>query len=83
MFEDACDAMRRSMTDETTPPKLQDEQVELLLLLANGEQIRSIAETLDLSEGGVLDLIRRTVDDLQCETMSHAVATAMRRGLIT
>ncbi len=72
------DGMRR----EPSEPQLTDREYEVLRMLADGESTRGIAERLSYSERTVKNIVRDLLVKLNCKTRAHAVAHAVRQGVI-
>ena len=51
-------------------------------MLADGESTRGIAERLSYSERTVKNIVRDLLVKLNCKTRAHAVALAVRQGVI-
>lgn len=63
-------------------PPLTDRQVEVLRLMADGHGNEAIARTLSCSKHTVKNVIYELMGQLQVHNRSHAVAHAVRTGLI-
>ncbi len=72
------DAIRR----EPSEPQLTDREYKVLRMLADGESTRGIAEQLSYSERTVKNIVRDLLVKLNCKTRAHAVALAVRQGVI-
>ncbi len=66
------------------PPELllSDREYEVLRMLADGESTRGIAARLSYSERTVKNVVRDLLVKLNCKTRAHAVALAVRQGVI-
>jgi DNA-binding CsgD family transcriptional regulator len=67
---------------EPSEPQLTDREYEVLRMLADGESTRGIAERLSYSERTVKNIVRDLLIKLNCKTRAHAVAHAVRQGVI-
>jgi DNA-binding CsgD family transcriptional regulator len=67
---------------EPSEPQLTDREYEVLRMLADGESTRGIAERLSYSERTVKNIVRDLLVKLNCKTRAHAVAHAVRQGVI-
>lgn len=67
---------------DAPPPLLTARQLAVLRLTANGHTIRSAARVLGKSEHAVADLMHRVHERLGVRSSAHAVAVALRLGLI-
>jgi DNA-binding CsgD family transcriptional regulator len=63
-------------------PLLSEREQQVLRMLAEGETTRGIAERLSYSERTVKNIVRDLLVKLDCKTRAHAVALAMRQGVI-
>jgi len=63
-------------------PGLSEREHLVLRMLAEGESTRGIAERLSYSERTVKNIVRDLLSKLNCKTRAHAVALAVRRGVI-
>jgi DNA-binding CsgD family transcriptional regulator len=61
---------------------LNDRELTVLRLLADGEVTRSIAEQLNYSERTVKSIVAGVLEKLECRTRAHAVGLATRQGMI-
>ncbi len=61
---------------------LSEREVEVLRLVADGQDTAEIARTLNYSERTVKNVLHDVTTRLQLRNRSHAVAYAMREGLI-
>ena len=61
---------------------LNDREVDVLRLLADGESTREIAERMSYSERTVKNIVHGLLVKLECRTRAHAVALASRQGVI-
>jgi len=64
------------------PPGLDDRDVEVLHLMADGMSTAVIAERLAYSESTIKNIIHAIVGRLGARNRAHAVAIAVRAGLI-
>ncbi|HUB73231.1 MAG TPA: response regulator transcription factor [Solirubrobacteraceae bacterium] len=62
--------------------QLSDREYDVLRMLADGESTRGIAERLSYSERTVKNIVRDLLSKLDCRTRAHAVALAVRQGVI-
>ncbi len=67
---------------EPAEPQLSDREYDVLRMLADGESTRGIATQLSYSERTVKNIIHDLLEKLNCKTRAHAVALAMRQGVI-
>ncbi len=65
------------------PPELSKREREILRLLASGMTNEAIGRELFISPETVRTHVRRAISKLGAKTRTEAVATALRRGLIT
>jgi DNA-binding CsgD family transcriptional regulator len=63
-------------------PQLSEREHEVLRMLAEGESTRGIAERLNYSERTVKNIVRDLLVKFDCKTRAHAVALAVRQGVI-
>ena len=63
--------------------RLDERRLEVLRLLAAGETTKSISAKLAYSERTIKTVIRDLETELSARSRAHAVAEAMRQGLIT
>jgi DNA-binding CsgD family transcriptional regulator len=63
-------------------PQLSEREHQVLRMLAEGESTRGIAERLNYSERTVKNIVRDLLVKLDCKTRAHAVALAVRQGVI-
>jgi DNA-binding NarL/FixJ family response regulator len=63
-------------------PQLSEREYSVLRMLADGESTRGIAERLSYSERTVKNIVRDLLVKLNCKTRAHAVALAVRQGVI-
>lgn len=62
--------------------KLTPREMDVLRLLADGEDTRGIASELAYSERTVKNLVHEVLVKMNCRNRAHAVATAARQGVI-
>lgn len=62
--------------------RLTDRELKVLVLLAEGESTRGIAERMAFSERTVKNLVHDVLTKLNCRNRPHAVAHATREGII-
>jgi DNA-binding NarL/FixJ family response regulator len=62
--------------------RLAGREVEVLRLLAEGENTKEIADNLCYSERTVKNIVHDVLMKMNCRTRAHAVATATRQGVI-
>ena len=62
---------------------LSDREIAILLQVANGQANKQIAQTLSISEDTVKSHLKSIYAKLDVDDRAHAVATAIRRGIIT
>jgi DNA-binding NarL/FixJ family response regulator len=62
--------------------QLTDREFDVLRLLADGSSTRDIAEHLSYSERTVKNIVHDLLAKLNCRTRAHAVAFAVRHGVI-
>ena len=81
----ASEAVGRSRTevrDEPLVEPLTPREEDVLDLLAEGLSNREIAGRLHLTEGTVRNYVSTIIAKLQANDRTHAVVTALRRGLV-
>jgi DNA-binding NarL/FixJ family response regulator len=61
---------------------LTERELEVLRLLADGASTRELAQRLSYSERTVKNIVHDLLAKLGCRTRAHAVARAVRRGVI-
>ncbi len=71
-----------TMTSAHPDTRLSSRQKEIAQLIADGLSSEEIAERLSLSEATVKTHVRLLRERLSARTRSHAVAIALRKGLI-
>ena len=78
------DAVRAAATPERAAPRsrLTPREREVLRLVADGHPTREVARRLCYSERTIKNVVRDAVAKLEARTRSHAVAKAVRAGLI-
>lgn len=64
-------------------PRLSPRQLEILRLVTQGLRNKQIAHRLDISETTVKSHLRVIYSQLETTSRTEAVATALRRGLVT
>jgi DNA-binding NarL/FixJ family response regulator len=83
---DLLGALLRSISPETLDLKpaarLNDREQQVLTLIADGLPTREVAEQLCYSERTVKNVLHDVVTKLNARSRSHAVAYAVREGLI-
>lgn len=62
--------------------QLTPKQIQVLQSCANGEAYRETAKVMNLSPDYIKNLSHRAQVFLGCDNRTHAVAVALRRGLI-
>jgi DNA-binding NarL/FixJ family response regulator len=62
--------------------QLNARECEVLRMLADGDTTREIALRLSYSERTVKSIVHDVLEKLDCRTRAHAVALAVRRGVI-
>ena len=62
--------------------RLTDREFDVLRLLADGGSTRDIAQRLSYSERTVKNIVHDLLAKLNCRTRAHAVAFAVRHGVI-
>jgi DNA-binding NarL/FixJ family response regulator len=67
---------------DPSEPQLTEREYDVLRMLADGETTRGIAERLSYSERTVKNIVRDLLVKLDCKTRAHAVALAVRHGVI-
>jgi DNA-binding NarL/FixJ family response regulator len=72
----------RGRRPDAREPQLTDREYEVLRMLADGASTRGIAERLSYSERTVKNIVRNLLVKLGCKTRAHAVALAVRQGVI-
>jgi DNA-binding NarL/FixJ family response regulator len=64
------------------PHELTARELAVLQMLADGMATREIAEELSYSERTVKNVVHDLLEKLNCRTRAHAVALAIRHGVI-
>lgn len=73
---------RAATTGRSVPSNLQQRELAVLQLLAEGEDTRNIAGALSYSERTVKNIVHDVLMKLHCRNRVHAVAIATRQGII-
>jgi DNA-binding CsgD family transcriptional regulator len=76
------DSELASMARARADRKLTPREIEVLQCAADGEECKSTAELLGIAVGTVKQLRYKAILKLGAETIAHAVAQSLRRGLI-
>jgi DNA-binding NarL/FixJ family response regulator len=79
---DDLDVARPAPLGPLTAPTLRPRDIEVLRLLADGCDTAEIAGRLAYSEPTIKNVIQRLFDRLEARNRPHAVAVALRAGLI-
>lgn len=66
----------------TAPPKLSPNQRRILHLLSTGKSQREIADQIHIRRGTVRNEFERISELMGTTNMTHAVANALRLGII-
>jgi DNA-binding CsgD family transcriptional regulator len=74
--------MEQGTRQDPNEPPLSEREHEVLRMLAEGESTRGIAERLNYSERTVKNIVRDLLVKFDCKTRAHAVALAVRQGVI-
>jgi two-component system nitrate/nitrite response regulator NarL len=74
--------VRRAPEEARVPRHVTPREQQVLALLAQGLSNKQIARGLDLSEHGVKRHVTNLLAKLNCPNRTHAVALALREGLI-
>ena len=69
-------------TERVEQGALSDRELDVLRMLADGEDTRGIAQGLCYSERTVKNVVHDVLTKLSCRTRAQAVATATRAGII-
>jgi DNA-binding NarL/FixJ family response regulator len=77
-----ADPARPPAVDEPLVEPLTPREEEVLDLLAEGLSNKEIAARLHLTEGTVKNYVSAVIAKLQANDRTHAVVTALRRGLV-
>jgi DNA-binding CsgD family transcriptional regulator len=75
-------AINDAARPDPSEPQLTEREYDVLQMLADGETTRGIAERLSYSERTVKNIVRDLLVKLNCKTRAHAVALAVRHGVI-
>jgi len=78
-FEGAVAARLR---DHVAAPMLSPRELEVLRLMADGASTEAMAAALEIAHHTVKVHIRSILGKLKAENRNHAVATALKRGLV-
>jgi DNA-binding NarL/FixJ family response regulator len=73
----------RELPNDLNLEPLTPREEEVLHLLAEGLSNREIGEQLHLTEGTVKNYVSAIIAKLHANDRTHAVVTAIRRGLVT
>lgn len=73
---------RRMLVATGANHKLTDRELDVLRLLAEGSSTRDIAERMNYSERTVKNIVHGVLTKLQGRTRAHAVAIAVRAGMV-
>ena len=79
---DSAPAVRSAAEDDLVLEALTPREEDVLNLLVEGLSNREIGEKLFLSEGTVKNYVSNIIAKLQANDRTHAVVTALRRGLV-
>jgi DNA-binding CsgD family transcriptional regulator len=77
-----CQMLPAGKAPDGAGPQLDSREYEVLRLLADGDTTREIAERLSYSERTVKNIVRGLLEKLNGRTRAHAVALAVRQGVI-
>ncbi|HEY3802651.1 MAG TPA: response regulator transcription factor [Kofleriaceae bacterium] len=72
-----------TLAPDASTPRLTERELEVLRLLADGLQHEAIGERLGIGSETVRTHLRKACGRLGAATRTHAVASALRAGLIT
>lgn len=78
-----ADEKESTVVRERIMNNLTPRQVSLLQLRADGLSVSEMAQTLSLAESTVKNALSQAYKNLAAKHGNHAVATALREGLIT
>ncbi|MGN6826623.1 response regulator transcription factor [Paucibacter sp. M5-1] len=77
-----CAAAAASMAESMAQTALTAREMDVLLLLGEGLDNKSIALRLDIALGTVKSHVKAVLDKLDASSRTHALAAALQRGLI-
>lgn len=70
------------LADHATDEELSSREIDVLRLIANGNSNKQIADRLSIGEATVKSHMTNILSKLQANDRTHAVAIALRRGII-
>jgi DNA-binding NarL/FixJ family response regulator len=82
LLRDLLDGLAANGLDRPAPARLTEREQQVLSLIAEGHPTREVAERLCYSERTVKNVLHDVVTKLGARSRSHAVAHAVREGLI-
>jgi DNA-binding NarL/FixJ family response regulator len=82
LLRELLDGLAPNGLDRPAPARLTDREQQVLSLIAEGHPTREVAERLCYSERTVKNVLHDVVTKLNARSRSHAVAHAVREGLI-
>jgi DNA-binding NarL/FixJ family response regulator len=82
LLRDLLDGLAANADDRRAAARLTDREQQVLSLIAEGHPTREVAEQLCYSERTVKNVLHDVVTKLNARSRSHAVAHAVREGLI-
>jgi DNA-binding NarL/FixJ family response regulator len=75
-------AVAARLRDHVAAPTLSPRELEVLRLMAKGASTEAMAAALDIAHHTVKVHVRNILGKLKAENRNHAVATALKRGLV-
>jgi DNA-binding NarL/FixJ family response regulator len=79
---DTADAVHGAVAQSAVVEPLTPREEEVLLLLVEGLSNKEIGARLHLTEGTIKNYVSAIISKLQANDRTHAVVTALRRGLV-
>jgi DNA-binding NarL/FixJ family response regulator len=79
---DTADAVHGAVAQSAVVEPLTPREEEVLLLLVEGLSNKEIGARLHLTEGTIKNYVSAIIAKLQANDRTHAVVTALRRGLV-
>jgi DNA-binding NarL/FixJ family response regulator len=79
---DTADAVHGAVAQSAVVEPMTPREEEVLLLLVEGLSNKEIGARLHLTEGTIKNYVSAIISKLQANDRTHAVVTALRRGLV-